>query len=84
MTTREQHAMVVDLAKHLDQRIDQALDDFYQRAVTIVGADPDTARGVALTALGRQLVALAHSVDATEPEFVTMCRWHFHQARQTL
>jgi len=72
-----------DLAKHLDQRVEQAVTDYIERC-TSMGCHPDEVRALAIKVLGEHLTALAIAVEATEPEFVSMCRWYFHNAQQAI
>lgn len=68
-----------DLAKHLSDRIETALKDYFDRCGD-VDVDHETAMALALTVLGTHLTIGAVSIEATEKEFVHMCRWHFNRA----
>lgn len=72
-------AMVKDLSRHLSDKIELALSDYFDlcRRVHI---DTETGMAFALTVLSEHLTVGAIAVEATETEFVHMCRWHFHKA----
>lgn len=75
--------MVRDLARFLDDRIDFAITDFFDSCKRMQ-IPHDRAVANVLTILSTHLVPAAAMVEATETEFVTMCRWHFHQMKQDM
>jgi hypothetical protein len=75
--------MVRDLARHLDDRVDFAIADFLDSCKRM-HVNHDRAVANVLTVLSTHLVPAAAMVEATESEFVTMCRWHFHQMKREM
>jgi hypothetical protein len=71
-----------DLAKHLSDKINTALTDYFERC-SDMEVNYDDAMALALTVLGTHLTAGARDIHATEKEFVYMCRWHFHNVQQS-
>lgn len=71
--------IVKDLAAHLNQKVETALQDYFDRC-SDMEIDREDAMALALTVLGTHLTIGAVAIEATEREFVHMCRWHFHRA----
>lgn len=70
-------SIVADLAKHLDQRINQAVTDYCERC-DMMEISAEEALAHAINIFGQHYAAAAQAVGATEPEFVSLCRQNFH------
>jgi len=68
----------LDLAKHLDKRIEIVLRDFMDRCAEC-GVEYEDATAKAITVLGHYFVIAARGVDATEHEITATCLWHYKQ-----
>ena len=75
------NAIAKDLTLHLDQRINQALDDYVDRCETM-DIHIEHATTSAITVLGFHLVAVAAPTGCDENQFIEMCRWHFRQMKE--
>jgi len=73
--------IALDLARHLDQRIETVLRDFMDRCAA-VDVTYEEATAKAVTVLCHYFVIAAMGIDATEPEIVAACRWHYEQRKQ--
>lgn len=82
MMDKTKRDMTLDLAKHLDKRIEHALHDFMDRCAT-VDIDYDHATAVALTVLCHYFICAAHGIDATESECIEACRHQFNMRQAT-
>jgi len=71
----------LDLAKHLDKRIETVLVDFMDRCCT-VGISYEDATAKAVTVLSHYFIRAAHGIDATEAEIVAACRWHYQRMEE--
>lgn len=69
---------VLDLAKHLDSRIETVLRDFMARC-NECGVDYEAATAKAITVLGHYFVIAGRGIDADEHEILATCRWHYKQ-----
>jgi hypothetical protein len=72
--------VAVDLAKHLDRRIETMLHDFMDRC-SVIGVEYDAATALAITILVHYSSCAAHGIDATEEEYVETCR-HMYRMLQ--
>jgi hypothetical protein len=73
-----QSVAVLDLVKHLDQRIATVLQDYMDRCGEC-GIGYDDATMKAVTVLGHYFTIAAGGIDATEHEIVATCRWHYNR-----
>jgi hypothetical protein len=79
----EAHRIGKDLAKHLDQKIDLALQDYFDLCRR-AHVEFDHSHALALTMLSYHIAVTALKVEATESEFVHMCRWHYHEMQKAV
>jgi hypothetical protein len=78
VTEAELNTAKLDLAKHLDSKIEILLHDFMDRCADLE-IEYDIATAAALTVLGHYVAIAAHGVHSTEQEFLAVCRWHFRR-----
>jgi hypothetical protein len=71
---------VLDLAKHLDKRIETVLQDYMDRCCT-VGISYEDATAKAITVLSHYFIVAALGIEASESEVVAACRWHYERMR---
>lgn len=71
---------VLDLAKHLDKRIETVLSDFMARCAEC-GVSYEDATMKAVTVLGHYFTIAANGVDATEQEIIATCQWHYDRMK---
>jgi len=71
----------LDLAKHLDLRIETVLSDYMDRCAEC-GISYEEATMKAVTVLGHYFTVAAGGIDATEPEIIAACRWHYERMTQ--
>lgn len=66
----------LDLSRHLDHRLSVVLQDFMDRCAELE-IDYDQATTMALTIITHYTTAAAIGVDATEDEFLELCRLQY-------
>ena len=66
----------LDLAKHLDKRIETVLRDYMDRCAEC-GIGYENATVKAVTVLGHYFTIAAGGIEATEQEIVATCQWHY-------
>ena len=71
----------LDLAKHLDKRIEMMLRDYMDRC-SECGISYEEATMKAITVLGHYFTIAAGGVDATEEEIIATCQWHYDRMKQ--
>jgi len=78
--TKFDHVAGRDLARHLDTRIETVLHDYMDRCAEC-GISYEDATMRAVTVLGHYFIVAAGGVDATEPELIAACRWHYERMK---
>ena len=76
-----QRAIMLDLSRHLEQRIDVSLSDFRERCDE-ADFDYESSMTVALTILGHFFASGAHASGATEEQFLQLCRTHYRMGSE--
>ena len=71
----------LDLARHLDKRIETVLRDYMDRC-SECGISYEDATMKAITVLGHYFTIAADGIDATEQEIIATCRWHYERAQK--